>query len=70
MGKGQVRDRYWTGEGVGGRRRVRDREDMPKGLIRELNGLLKSFLVVGTCGDMVAHVEIWWLKSNIVSVPL
>ena len=43
---------------------------MPKGLIRELKGLLKSLLVDSTCEDMVAHAEIWWLKSNIVSVPV
>ena len=43
---------------------------MPKELIRELYRLLKSLLVDGTCGDMVAHAEIWWLKSNIVSVPI
>ena len=43
---------------------------MPKGLIRELYRLLKSFLVGGTCGVMEAHAEIWWLKSNIVSVPV
>ena len=43
---------------------------MLKRLVRDLYRLLKSFLVGGTCGDMVAHAEIWWLKSNIVSVPI
>ena len=31
---------------------------MPKGLIRELKGLLKSLLVDSTCEDMVAQAEI------------
>ena len=58
----------YEGQVRGGR--VRDRKGMPERLIRELYTLLKSFLVGGTCGYMVAHVEIWWLKLNIVSVPV
>ena len=41
---------------------------MPERLIRELYRLLKSFLVGGTCGYMVAHVEKWYMVAHVAEI--